>query len=143
MFHLSTNNLNSHLFNEFSAKKYTLYFCFFFQLSDANYQDFLSGWHDNHVRAIFFGQKSDPSVRLLAPAFQFKEYVKFGYVDTRSANNLNIMHKFNVNRNRESFMMFNEETNMSVATISVSLPLTCPKALPINLIIQQFFFQPG
>ncbi|KAJ8320887.1 hypothetical protein KUTeg_002474 [Tegillarca granosa] len=122
---VSLSNLRDYIRNLFPSNTAIKLWMLKAVLSDANYQDFLSGWHDNHVRAIFFGQKSDPSVRLLAPAFQYKEYVKFGYVDTRSASNLNIMHRYNVNRNRESFMMFNEETNTSVATISMQqLPRT-------------------
>lgn len=75
---------------------------------------------DNKVRAIFFSPREEKSVRFLASAFYYKDNVAFGYVNTKLNTADGVISKYNINRNRETLLMFNEETVTPVATISVS-----------------------
>ncbi|XP_046332432.2 dnaJ homolog subfamily C member 16-like [Haliotis rufescens] len=88
-------------------------------VNDKNYDEFLSGWADNRVRAIFFSQKDQPSARFLAPAYYYREYVKSGYVNTHSPGAARIMKMFGVNHNRETLLMFNEEVSSPVASVAM------------------------
>ncbi|XP_041378311.1 dnaJ homolog subfamily C member 16-like [Gigantopelta aegis] len=87
-------------------------------VDDNNYETFISGWRDNHVRAIFFSHRDRPSTRFLAPAFLYRDYVTFGYVNMKSESITNLMKRFGVNQNHESLLLFNEES-VPVATISM------------------------
>ena len=93
-------------------------------MTDTNVHTFLDGWVDNRVRAIFFTQKESLPARFLAPGFFYKDNVAFGFVNTHDEGGRGVMAKYNVNRNRETMLMFNEETNSPVATVSVSRNLT-------------------
>lgn len=59
-------------------------------------------------------------MRFLAPAFYHKEFIKFGYVNLWTNENSNLTKKYNVNRYRETLLMFNEDTQTPVATLVVS-----------------------
>ena len=59
-------------------------------------------------------------MRFLAPAFYHKEFIKFGYVNLWLNDNVNLSKKYNVNRFRETLLVFNEETESPVATLVVS-----------------------
>ena len=90
------------------------------QVTDSNLHTFLDGWLDNRVRAIFFTQKEALSARFLAPGYFYRDNVAFGYVNTHDPDARGIISKYNVNKYRETMLMFNEETNSPVATVSVS-----------------------
>ncbi|XP_076086499.1 dnaJ homolog subfamily C member 16-like [Mytilus galloprovincialis] len=89
----------------------------FTKINDGNFQDFLDGWNDNHVRALLFIRREEISMRFLAPAFYHKEFIKFGYVNLWTNENSNLTKKYNVNRYRETLLMFNEDTQTPVATL--------------------------
>ena len=89
-------------------------------MTDSNLHTFLDGWADNKVRAIFFTQKESLPARFLAPGFFYRDNVVFGCVNTYDVIGRGIIAKYNINRNRETMLMFNEETNVPVATVSVS-----------------------
>lgn len=93
-----------------------------FQVTDSSFQQFLDGWVvDNRVRGIFFSPSQEITARFLASAFFYKENVAFGFVHTKSGDVTQILKKFNVNKNRETLLLFNEETHSPAATISVSI----------------------
>lgn len=87
------------------------------KINDANFKAFLEGWNDNHVRALLFVRREDIAMRFLAPAFYHKEFIKFGYVNLWLNDNVNLTKKYNVNRFRETLLVFNEETESPVATL--------------------------
>ncbi|CAG2213386.1 DNAJC16 [Mytilus edulis] len=62
----------------------------FTKINDGNFQDFLDGWNDNHVRALLFIRREEISMRFLAPAFYHKEFIKFGYVNLWTNENSNL-----------------------------------------------------
>lgn len=93
---------------------------FITKITDQNANKFLEEWPlDNRVRAIFFTPRDEMPARLQAPAFFYKDFVAFGYVYTKSSMAEAVMRKYNVNGNRETLLMFNEETTVAIATISM------------------------
>ena len=112
-------------------------------MTDSNIHSFLDGWLDNRVRAIFFTQKEALSARFLAPGFYYRENVAFGYVNTHDPEVRGALSKYNVNKYRETMLMFNEETNTPVATVSVSIIFIAKTYLcHVHVHVQQFFSSP-
>lgn len=90
------------------------------KITDSTVHQFLDGWPvDNKVRAIYFSPREEMSVRFLASAFYFKDNVAFGYVNVKLTSAAAVMSKYSINKNRETLLMFNEETVTPVATISM------------------------
>ncbi|XP_072101309.1 dnaJ homolog subfamily C member 16 isoform X1 [Mobula birostris] len=78
-------------------------------ITDRNYGQFLSAWEqENKPHALIFHQK--PAVPLLykLTAFQFKDYVAFGYVETDIEKTEEILTKYNINRYTSTIMIFKE-----------------------------------
>ncbi|KAL4220901.1 DnaJ molecular chaperone y domain [Mactra antiquata] len=93
---------------------------FITRITDNKLDQFLEGWPvDNKVRAIFFSPREEMSLRFLAAAYYFKENVLFGFVHTRTHSVDTVLSKYNINKNRETLLMFNEEVTSPVATISM------------------------
>ncbi|GFR73313.1 DnaJ homolog subfamily C member 16-like [Elysia marginata] len=87
------------------------------RIKDENVDDFLQGWQDNRVRAIFFSHKAEPSLRFIAPAFFFRDRIACGYVHTMSPEVQTLVRRFNINKHRESLLMWNEATDSTLASI--------------------------
>ncbi|KAH3827046.1 hypothetical protein DPMN_128974 [Dreissena polymorpha] len=93
---------------------------FITKVHDVNIESWLGGWPaDNKVRAVFFSPRQDMSAAFLAPAFFYKDNLAIGYVYTKSDDVTNILLKFNVNKHRETLLLFNEDSKSPVATISM------------------------
>ena len=60
-------------------------------------------------------------MRFLTQAFYHKEFIKFGFVNLWLNENENLTRKYNVNRYRETLLVFNEDTESPVATVVVSI----------------------
>ena len=63
--------------------------------NDDSAQKFLSGWHDNHVRMLFFATRERATQRFLAVAFAHRHRVQAGYVNMqlRLVNDSNVFIK--------------------------------------------------
>ena len=101
------------------SEKIKAFFTFILQISDDNLEEFLEGWKDNRVRAIFFGPKEEPSLRFLAPAFANQDRIACGYVYTGSADINKLARRYSINKHRETLLMWNEVTDQTVASISM------------------------
>ncbi|PVD36895.1 hypothetical protein C0Q70_03886 [Pomacea canaliculata] len=88
-------------------------------LKDGKVDAFLENWQNNLVSAIFFSPRTEPSARFLAPAFYHRDRIAFSYVSTSTNDALKLMEKFNINKRRETLLMFNEDASSPVATISM------------------------
>jgi DnaJ family protein C protein 16 len=88
------------------------------QVDDSNYYSFLSGWQDNRVRALFMNEDKVIRMRYLLIAYQFKDRVSFGQVDSRDSSV--IRNRFNIDSKLDSMLIFNEDSNSPVATLSLS-----------------------
>ena len=95
-------------------------FCLSWQVKDSSADSFLERWRNNQVMAVFFSPRLEPSARFLAPAFYHRDRIAFGYVSTSMDDAQDLMRRFNINKRRETLLMFNEETSSPLATISVS-----------------------
>nr|KAG5695354.1 hypothetical protein BaRGS_006578 [Batillaria attramentaria] len=89
------------------------------RLKDTEADTFLNNWRNNLVTAIVFSPRSEPSARFLAPAFFHRDRIAFAYVCTSVDDGLELMKRFNVNKRRETLLMFNEDTSSPLATISM------------------------
>ncbi|KAK3785651.1 hypothetical protein RRG08_023906 [Elysia crispata] len=87
------------------------------RIKDDNLDSFLGGWQDNRVRAIFFSHKAEPSLRFMAPAFFFRDRIACGYVHTISPEAQATVRRFNINKHRESLLMWNEAIEPTLASI--------------------------
>ena len=89
-------------------------------LNDDNLNDFLSGWSDNRVRALFFSARDRPPVRFLLPAFGHREKIATGFVNTKSSSGINaILRKYNINRSNDTLIIVAEESNTSLAIVTM------------------------
>ncbi|XP_076451608.1 dnaJ homolog subfamily C member 16-like [Babylonia areolata] len=89
------------------------------RLKDSDVDTFLDGWRNNLMTAIFFSPRLEPSARFLAPAFFHRDRIAFAFVSTSMEEGQGVMQRFNINKRRETFLMFNEETSSPVATLSM------------------------
>ncbi|KAL8560636.1 hypothetical protein ACOMHN_062881 [Nucella lapillus] len=89
------------------------------RVKDSDVDTFLDGWRNNQMTAIFFSPRLEPSARFMAPAFYHRDRIVFAFVSTSMDEAQETMRRFNVNKRRETFLMFNEETSSPVATISM------------------------
>ncbi|XP_013386220.1 dnaJ homolog subfamily C member 16, partial [Lingula anatina] len=89
-------------------------------VTDKNYKDFLNSWKDNRVRVLFFSEREVPSLRVLASAFAFKDRAAFGYVHMSGGLTEEVWDTFNVQRFRETLLIFNENVQSPVATLSTN-----------------------
>lgn len=89
-------------------------------LNDDNLNDFLTGWSDNRVRALFFTARDKPPVRFLLPAFGHREKIATGFVNTKSTSGINtILRKYNINRSKDTLIIVAEESNTSIAIVTM------------------------
>lgn len=90
------------------------------QITDDTVQDFLSGWVDNKVRALLF-QKNEPiRLRYLLTVFYHRDRVAFGFVQMSSSSTEGIRMKYQVQRDMDSLLLFNENVDRPMARISMS-----------------------
>lgn len=87
---------------------------------DENISFFLNGWVDNRIRALIFEHQESIRLRYLLMAFYYRERVAFGFVQLNSSYTEGIQRKYKVPRDIESLMLFNENINRPVASLSMS-----------------------
>lgn len=87
---------------------------------DDNVNAFLNGWVDNRVRALVFERQEAIRLRYLLMAFYYRGRVAFGFVQLNSPNTENIQKKFKVPLDIETLLLFNENVNRSVASLSMA-----------------------
>nr|XP_022341164.1 dnaJ homolog subfamily C member 16-like [Crassostrea virginica]XP_022341165.1 dnaJ homolog subfamily C member 16-like [Crassostrea virginica] len=88
-------------------------------INDGNVDNFLGGWEDNHIRGIFFSPKEEVSAMFLAPAFYYKSFVTFGHVNTNADDVYKILKRFNLHSGHKSLLMFNEDSQSPIASLSM------------------------
>ncbi|GFG31560.1 hypothetical protein Cfor_00470 [Coptotermes formosanus] len=89
-------------------------------VTDDNVNAFLNGWVDNRVRALIFERQEAVRLRYLLMAFYYRDRVAFGFVQLNSPNTENIQKKFKVPLDIETLLLFNENVNRSVASLSMA-----------------------
>lgn len=89
-------------------------------IKDSNIDAFLSGWTDNRVRALVMEPRSQPRLRYLIAAYHFRQQVAFGFVQLNSPETEDVQHRFKINPTLDSLLIFNEDSNKPVASVSMS-----------------------
>ncbi|XP_067873435.1 dnaJ homolog subfamily C member 16 isoform X2 [Heterodontus francisci] len=85
------------------------------QVTNKNYVHFLSAWEqDNKPRALIFHPKSVIPLLYKLIAFQFKAYLKFGYVETGIEKTEEILARYSISSYTSTVMIFKE--NIDKAT---------------------------
>ncbi|XP_055863327.1 dnaJ homolog subfamily C member 16-like [Biomphalaria glabrata] len=87
------------------------------KVTDDSFENFIQGWKNNKVCAIFFSSRTEPSLRFLAPAFFYRDRISFGYVSTGAPESQNLVKRFNINKHRETLMLWNEVTESPLASL--------------------------
>lgn len=115
--HLKSDVVDLHSLREFIRQlfpKETLT-----MIKDRDADTFLQSWRNNQVAAIFFSPRTEPSARLLSPAFSHRDRINFAYVCTSDNVAQDLMLRYNINKKRETLVMFNEETTAPIASLSM------------------------
>lgn len=73
------------------------------------------------MRGIFFSPKEEISAMYLAPAFYYKTFVTFGHVNTNADDVYKTLKRFNLHSGHKSLLMFNEDAQSPVASLSVGI----------------------
>ncbi|KAL7021158.1 hypothetical protein ACKWTF_011779 [Chironomus riparius] len=89
-------------------------------INDASLDSFLNGWHDNRVRALIFEPRLQPRLRYLLSAFYFKNHVHFGFIQTLKGDSKEIIERYKLNAHMDSLLLFNEDSNRPIASVSMS-----------------------
>lgn len=94
------------------------------QINDDSLDAFLSGWHDNRVRALVFEPRQQPRLRYLLSAFNYKNLVHFGFIQTMKPECRNVIERYKINQNLDTLLLFNEDSLRPLASVSMSdIPL--------------------
>lgn len=89
-------------------------------VKDDSIEIFLSGWIDNRVRALIFEKQELVRLRYLLMAFYYRDRVAFGFVQLHSISSEAIRKKYKVPSDIDTLLLFNENTNRPVASLSMS-----------------------
>ncbi|XP_072334373.1 dnaJ homolog subfamily C member 16 isoform X2 [Scyliorhinus torazame] len=82
------------------------------QVTNRNYIRFLSAWEqDNKPRALIFHQKSAVPMLYKLIAFQFRDYVKFGSVETGTEMTEEILARYSISGSTSTMMIFKENVD--------------------------------
>ncbi|XP_067826618.1 dnaJ homolog subfamily C member 16 [Heptranchias perlo] len=88
------------------------------QVTNKNYVYLLSAWEqDNKPRALIFHQKSIVPLLYKLIAFQFKDYVKFGYVEIGIEKTEEILAHYSINSYTSTIMIFKENVDKAADII--------------------------
>ncbi|GAB6019855.1 hypothetical protein CHUAL_001394 [Chamberlinius hualienensis] len=85
-----------------------------------NFVDFLKGWTDNRVRVLMFIRRNVVKLRYLVVAYQFRNQAAFGQVQLGIPENDQLAARYRVSPNDESLLLFNEELDNPIASITSS-----------------------
>ncbi|XP_055585814.1 dnaJ homolog subfamily C member 16 isoform X2 [Uranotaenia lowii] len=89
-------------------------------IDDSTVDGFLEGWIDNRVRALVMEPRAQPRLRYLITAYHFRERVAFGFVQLNSQKSQHIQERYKLHPSLDTLLIFNEDSNRPVASISMS-----------------------
>ncbi|XP_078095065.1 dnaJ homolog subfamily C member 16 isoform X2 [Mustelus asterias] len=88
------------------------------QVTNKNYMHFLSAWEqDNKPRALIFHHKYAVPLLYKLIAFQFKDYVKFGFVETGTEMTEEILAHYSISSYTSTIMIFKENVDKAADII--------------------------
>ncbi|KAL5287390.1 dnajc16 family protein [Megaselia abdita] len=89
-------------------------------VDDSNIEKFLQGWIDNRVRVLIFQPKGQIRLRYLLAAFKFRHRAAFGFTMLNTKESQNTQKQFNVHPNADTMLIFHENVEQPVASISMN-----------------------
>ncbi|XP_001603228.1 dnaJ homolog subfamily C member 16 [Nasonia vitripennis] len=90
-----------------------------YNINKDNVDSFLSGWMDNKIRALIFQNRETPRLRYLLIALHHRDRVVFGFVQTGIRETEEITSKYKVSEDLDTLLLFNENLEKPVASISM------------------------
>ncbi|KAL0267988.1 UNVERIFIED_CONTAM: hypothetical protein PYX00_010093 [Menopon gallinae] len=90
-------------------------------VNDQNVNSFLSGWHDNRIRALVFEKTEIIRLRYLLMAFYYRERVSFGFVRINAPDTVETQEKHKISPDADTLLLFNENINRPVASLSMTV----------------------
>ena len=88
-------------------------------IDGGNIDNFLNGWHDNRIRVLLFGKTEVIRLRYLTTAFKFRHRAKIGYVRINDLLSRKIVSKYNINKGKDTMLVFHEDSDHPVAVVSM------------------------
>ncbi|XP_054263700.1 dnaJ homolog subfamily C member 16-like [Macrosteles quadrilineatus] len=93
-------------------------------VTDDGLDEFLAGWVDNKVRALVFQRQGPVRLRYLLTAFAYRDRVAFAFVQTNTAKGEAVRARLQVPPDMDSLLLFNENTERPVASVSmINIPV--------------------
>lgn len=99
------------------------------RIDDTTVDGFLEGWGDNRVRVLLFGKLDIVRLRYLTSGFKFRERAALGYVQITAPHTDKILSRFEIDRSRDTLLLFQEDTSRPAASLSMT-------DLPTNTILE-------
>uniref|UniRef100_A0A1B6DHU2 DnaJ homolog subfamily C member 16 n=1 Tax=Clastoptera arizonana TaxID=38151 RepID=A0A1B6DHU2_9HEMI len=87
---------------------------------DNQVDTFLSGWTDNKVRALIFQKNGPIRLRYLLTAYYYRDRVAFSFVQMNTPKGKEIQAKMQVPPDMDTLLLFNENTDRPVASVSMA-----------------------
>ncbi|RLU16233.1 hypothetical protein DMN91_011993 [Ooceraea biroi] len=88
-------------------------------VSNANVENFLSGWTDNRIRALIFEKRDFIRLRYLLTSFYYRDRVAFGFVQIGIPETENITSKYKISGELDTVLLFNENSEKPMASVSM------------------------
>lgn len=90
-------------------------------VNDDNSEAFLTSWIvDNSIRVLFFGRQETIRLRYFLVAFQQKEHATSGYVKLGAPETERLCAQYGVSLNYETMLVFNENFETPIASLSMA-----------------------
>lgn len=101
------------------------------KIQEDTVEPFLEGWEDNRVRGLIFEPRQTVRLRYLVTAYHFRHRVAFGYINFivcnhsilkfryRFVDSENVREKYQIPRDMDTVLLFNENTSTPMASLSM------------------------
>uniref|UniRef100_A0A1A9ZXJ7 Thioredoxin domain-containing protein n=1 Tax=Glossina pallidipes TaxID=7398 RepID=A0A1A9ZXJ7_GLOPL len=90
------------------------------KVQDDTIVGFLSGWIDNRIRGLVVEPRNQTRLRYLIAAYAFQQRVAFGFVNAHSNYCKQILQRYQVHPHLDTLLLFNEDSERPIASISMS-----------------------
>ncbi|XP_037892383.1 dnaJ homolog subfamily C member 16 [Glossina fuscipes] len=90
------------------------------KVQDDTIVGFLSGWIDNRIRGLVIEPRNQTRLRYLIAAYAFQQRVAFGFVNANSNYCKQILQRYQVHPHLDTLLLFNEDSERPIASISMS-----------------------
>ncbi|XP_071446764.1 dnaJ homolog subfamily C member 16 isoform X1 [Hetaerina americana] len=89
-------------------------------VNDDNVDAFLNGWLDNRIRVLVFEKQEAVRLRYIMMAYYYRDRVAFGFVQLKVKGTEVTVKKYGVPFGTDTLLLFNENTERPVASLSMA-----------------------